>query len=441
MTGKKPAAIWQKTDSTIDTAVMAFMAGDDILLDRELLPYDIQASKTHVQGLQRIGLLDEQETAQLNQALQQCLEDFQIDRFVLDQRFEDGHSAIEWYLINILGELGKKVHTGRSRNDQVLVATRLWMKAQLRELHICCEELAEILLQRAATDDQPMPGYTHIQRAVVSSTGLWCAGFAEAMLDNMQLSADALRILDSNPLGTAAGYGVNLPLDREYTTHSLGFAAMQINPLYVQNSRGKLELQALHALHQTLLDVRRLAWDFSLFSSSEFDFISMPDSYTTGSSIMPNKRNPDFIELLRAAPSVCAGAIQEINAVLSLPSGYQRDLQNTKAPILRAFKHGLGALQLLPGLIREFKWKTEKLQAALQPAMLSTDKAIEQAVAGVPFRQAYQTVAAELSMPEQIDMQQAAKDSLASRVSPGSCGALMLDMLDHRLQAAKLIDR
>ncbi len=433
MHNNKTTALWQKTNSQTDTGIMDFMAGDDIVLDRVLLPYDICASKAHVQSLQRIGILSAQESERLSSTLDQCLADFQDGKFELEQPFEDGHSAIEWYLTDKLGELGKKVHTGRSRNDQVLVATRLWLKEQLKQLHALCFELAGVFLKRAEFDDQPMPGYTHMQRAVVSSTGLWCAGFAEAMLDNVQLVADTLRLIDSNPLGTAAGYGVNLPLDRSHTTATLGFARIQVNPIYTQNSRGKLELHGLNALHQVLLDVRRLAWDFNLFCSNEFDFVILPDVYTTGSSIMPNKRNPDYIELLRAAPAVCQGAICEINALLSLPSGYQRDLQNSKAPLLRSFKHGLAALGLLAELIRNFKWKSTQLMAALEPAMLATDWAIDQAADGVPFREAYQAVAEQLNDITEIKMSDAGHHSLSSRISPGACGALQLDILRSRL--------
>lgn len=429
--------LWQKADSRIDSRIMAFMAGNDLLLDNELLTYDIQASKAHVEGLQRIDVLSTDECQQLCQSLDNCLADFKAGVFVLDSRFEDGHSAIEWYLTEQLGDIGKKVHTGRSRNDQVLVASRLWLKDQLAALQHVCIELAEVLLQRAARDDYPMPGYTHIQRAVVSSTGLWAAAFAEAMLDNSQLVDDARRLIDSNPLGTAAGYGVNLPLDRHHTTQALGFERLQINPMYTQNSRGKLELHALNALHMVMLDIRRLAWDFSLFSGQEFTFITLPEAYTTGSSIMPNKRNPDYIELLRAAPAVVSGAIQELTNLLSLPSGYQRDLQNSKAPVLRAFKHALSGLALLPDLLRQFSWNTSSLNAAIEPAMLATDWAIDQSVAGVPFREAYANTAEKLKDPGQIDLPAAIQASLAERVSPGSSGQLLLTELQQRLSDLK----
>lgn len=426
--------IWKKGGSTIDPAIMAFMVGNDIELDGELLPYDIRASKAHVQALHRINVINPGEADSLCTALDECLEAFRSGRFVLDQRFEDGHSAIEYFLTDKLGDVGKKVHTGRSRNDQVLVATRLWLKDQLEQLHKLCADTAAIFLKRAEQDNLPMPGYTHLQRAVVSSTAHWCAGFAEAMLDNLQLVADSHFLINSNPLGTAAGYGVNLPLDRQFTTDSLGFRHMQVNPMYVQNSRGKLELHAVNTLHQVLLDIRRLAWDFSLFCSSEYNFIRLPDRYTTGSSIMPNKRNPDFIELLRGTPAVSLGAITEINSLLSLPSGYQRDLQLTKAPMMRAFRCGLSAIRFLPDLIEHFEWNEQAMLDAIEPAMLATDKAIKMTSKGIPFREAYQKVGDDLAQLTSDDIRQAAIDSINQRVSPGASGNLMLELLRSRLQ-------
>ncbi len=435
MNDRTQATIWKKNNSIIDPDIMGFMIGNDIELDGELLPYDILASKAHVQALHRADLLNADETERLCAALDECLKAFQNGQFVLSKQFEDGHSAIEYFLIEKLGDTGKKVHSGRSRNDQVLVATRLWLKGQLSQLHQLCVDLASQFLQRAKQDNLPMPGYTHLQRAVVSSTAHWCAGFAESMLDNVQLIADSHALIDSNPLGTAAGYGVNLPLDRQHSTESLGFQRLQLNPMYVQNSRGKLELHALNALHQVLLDTRRLAWDISLFCSSEYQFIHLPDRYTTGSSIMPNKRNPDFIELLRGMPAISLGAITEINNLLSLPSGYQRDLQLTKAPMMRAFRSGLTAIKLLPDLIGHFEWNQQTMLDAIEPSMLATDKAIKMVSQGIPFREAYQTVGNDLSQLTTDNIQQAALDSIDQRTSPGASGNLMLELLHSRLQS------
>ncbi|MCJ8274165.1 MAG: lyase family protein, partial [Psychrosphaera sp.] len=233
------APIWQKNSkATIDQTIMDFMAGEDIILDRQLIGYDIQASKAHVKGLDSIDILTSTEATQLIAQLDALQTAIDEKSFVLDDRFEDCHSAIESYLVENLGELGKKVHTGRSRNDQILVATRLYLKDSLKTAIEYAKTSADACLKQAAeTQDIPMPGYTHMQRAVPSSCGMWFGGFAEAMIDNLMSLNSTLALIDSNPLGTAAGYGVNLPLDRTLTTKELGFARMQINPIYAQNSR------------------------------------------------------------------------------------------------------------------------------------------------------------------------------------------------------------
>ncbi len=411
---------------------MQFLAGDDVVLDRQFLLHDITASKAHVQGLGRIGVLDEAEVADIERELDALADDFRSGAFVLDDRHEDGHSAIEARLVERLGDTGRKVHTGRSRNDQVLVATRLWLKERMDELAGLCTAIAGVCLDRAEGESLPMPGYTHLQRAVVSSTTMWFAGFAEAFLDNAYRARDTRAWLDANPLGTAAGYGVNLPLDRDYTTKALGFARMQVSPVYAQLSRGKFELGALDALGSAMLDLRRLAWDLSLFTTAEFGFVALPDEYTTGSSIMPNKRNPDVIELLRASYAPIAAARVEIEQLLSLPSGYQRDLQLGKGSLVHGFTHGLRALHLLPDLLARFGWHAEAMQAAIEPSMHATDVAIEQAAAGVPFRIAYREAARAGS---DTGSGRTAASSLAARVSPGGAAAPGLEILRQRLHA------
>ena len=423
--------LWQKADSLIDPRIMRFLAGDDVLLDREFFVHDIDASKVHVAGLATIGVLDAAEADALARELDALARDFLDGSFVLDERHEDGHSAIESRLVERLGDAGRKVHTGRSRNDQVLVATRLWLKARLDDLVSLCRESARICLDRAASDGLPLPGYTHLQRAVVSSTSMWFAGFAEAFIDDARRAQDTLAWIDANPMGTAAGYGVNLPLDRAHSTRALGFARMQVNPVYAQLSRGKFEIAALDALGAALLDLRRLAWDLSLFTTAEFGFVSLPAEYTTGSSIMPNKRNPDVVELMRASYASVAAARTEIEQLLSLPSGYQRDLQYSKGAIFHGFQRGLGALALLPDLLRRLEWNEKPMRAAIEPAMYATDLAIERAVAGVPFRQAYREAAE--AMPAMQDRTPEA--SLSARISGGAAGNLRLEELNARWRA------
>jgi argininosuccinate lyase len=424
--------LWDKSGIQVDARTMRFLAGDDVLLDREFFLYDIVASKAHVEGLANIGVLSDDEAAALKRELDALAEDFRSGTFVLDQRFEDGHSAIEARLAERLGDTGRKVHTGRSRNDQVLVATRLWLKEKLSDLQTHCKSSAQVCLDRAGSESLPMPGYTHLQRAVVSSTSMWFAGFAEAFIDDAWRARQTRDWIDANPLGSAAGYGVNLKLDRGHTTHALGFARMQVSATYAQLSRGKFEMAALEAIGGTLLDVRRLAWDLSLFTTAEFDFIRLPPEYTTGSSIMPNKRNPDVIELLRASYASVAAARTEIEQLLSLPSGYQRDLQFSKGGIFHGVHRGLMALELVPDLLARMRWNEAAMRAAIEPAMYATDAAIEQAASGVPFRDAYRAAAEAADAAGQGRTPEA---SLAARVSPGAAADLRLDALQERLDA------
>lgn len=424
--------VWQEgAGEQVDQTIMEFMAGEDVILDRELFLFDIQATVAHVRGLERIGILDAGESETLCRSLGELREEFVAGRFVLDERFEDGHSAIEIFLTGQLGDTGAKVHTGRSRNDQVAVATRLFLKDRLQQLAAMCALIAQACLERAANHaDVPMPGYTHLQRAVPSSVGLWMGAFAEAFTDDLVFAASVLKIVDCSPLGTAAGYGVNLPLDRDGVAGELGFGRLQINPMYTQNSRGKFEIMALQAVAHAMQDVRRLAWDLSLFTTSEFDFIGLPAQYVTGSSIMPNKANPDVVELLRGRAATIEGAVMEIQSLLSLPSGYQRDLQLTKAPLIRGLGAGLQALAIVPPLIAGMQFKQENMEAAISLEMFATDLALAKAAQGVPFRAAY--LAAKQDLEDKVEAD--AASSLAQRVSPGACGDLQLDRIRQRLE-------
>jgi argininosuccinate lyase len=424
--------LWQAGEGApVSESIMQFLAGEDVLLDRELFPFDVQATAAHVRGLARIGILAEAESDRLLRLLEELRADFEAGRFALDARYEDGHSAIEAFLTERAGDSGARVHTGRSRNDQVAVATRLYLKDRLRRLAGLNGRIALACLEKAERSaNVPMPGYTHLQRAVPSSAGLWMAAFAEAFTDDVVIAAQARETLDCSPLGTAAGYGVNLPLDRDGVAAELGFGRLQVNPMYAQNSRGKFELMALQAALHAMHDLRRLAWDLSLFTTREFDFVALPREYTTGSSIMPNKANPDVVELLRGRAATVEAACTEIQAVLSLPSGYQRDLQLTKAPLIRGFAVALQALAIVPELVEGMDFREERMREAISPDMFATDRALEQAARGVPFRTAYHDAKQEPAVAQDTD----AAASLARRVSPGACANLMLDRIRERLE-------
>lgn len=423
--------VWQASGAPeADEAIAAFLAGDDVSQDRVLFSYDVRASRAHVLGLQRIEVLTGEESDLLCRLLDQLDAEFRSGEFVLDERFEDGHSAIEHYLTEQAGPAGEKVHTGRSRNDQVLVASRLFLKDALERLIGLERSIGLACLERAEADaGLPMPGYTHLQRAVPSSVGMWLGGFAEAFADTVEFTTAVADLIDCNPLGTAAGYGVNLPLDRQGVTEDLDFGRLQVSPVAAQMSRGKFEIMALQAASHALHDVGRLAWDLSLFTTAEFSFVELPEKYTTGSSIMPNKRNPDVVELLRARPAVVDAAIHEIRSVISLPSGYHRDLQFTKPPMIRGLTAALQALAIVPGLVRDLSFNPQRMREAISQDMFATDAAVELSGEGMPFRSAYRKI------KEQPDRTagRSPEDSLRQRVSPGGAGDLRLDEIRRRL--------
>jgi argininosuccinate lyase len=422
--------LWQKGALELDFEVQRFCAGDDVIVDRELFSFDIKATQAHVAGLGRIGVLQGDEVRTLDALLSSLLERFMAGTFVVDDRFEDGHTAIEAFLTDHGGDLGKKVHTARSRNDQVLVAARLWLKERLHRLEEQTTAMASVCLQRAETTQAVvMPGYTHLQRAMPTTLAAFFAGHAESFLDSRDALAAASALADRNPLGTGAGFGVSLPLDREGVTAALGLRDVVVSPQAAQNSRGKIELFALQALHLVTLDVRRLAWDLSLFSTTEFGFVTLPSRYTTGSSLMPNKRNPDVVELLRTLPAVVEGAIAETQAVLSLPSSYHRDLQATKAPIVRAFSRAQAGLALVPALVESLRFDESALRAAVSPEMHATDRALELVVSGMPFRDAYRKAAEEIPQ----NHERSVDDSVQRRVSLGGSANLGLERLRARL--------
>ena len=428
--GGSSRPLWQKGAVDLDQAVQRFCAADDIALDRDLFLYDLRATRTHVVGLERIHVLQLDEMTRLCDGLDELALLYREGKFILDARYEDAHTAIESFLTEKLGDAGRKVHTGRSRNDQVLVAQRLFVRSKLTELAAVTGEIARVCLERAEAGKAiPMPGYTHLQRAVPSSVGAWFAAFAESFLDDADAARAALHFIDACPLGTGAGYGLNLPLDRDFVAADLAFSRVLISPIAAQNSRGKYELFALAALEQALLDVRRFAWDLSLMTMAELSFVKLPDSYTTGSSLMPNKRNPDVVELLRTLPAVVEGARAEVAAVLALPSGYHRDLQATKGPIIRAFHRSLLGLSLMPPLATKLVFDEAKMRAAISPEMYATDRALELAVSGVPFRDAYVQAASEI---ENLG-DRSPDESIQARVSLGGMGNLGLDRLRARL--------
>ncbi len=372
------------------------------------------------------------EATAIDGALDELSADFTAGRFVLDDRFEDGHSAIEAFLTERLGDAGKKVHTGRSRNDQVLVALRLYVREALAQIEAGGDRGRRRVPRSRRGGGRRADARLHAPSARRAFVGGSLACWVRRGADRRRRPGEATaRWMDACPLGTAAGYGVNLPLDRQGVSDELGFARLLVNPVYAQNSRGKLELQALGALLQALFDVRRFAWDLSLYTTAEFAFVKLRRSTPPAPRFMPNKKNPDVVELLRASPSVVLGAMAEIESLLSLPSGYHRDLQATKGPVLRALSHGVEAIGLVPELVRQMELDKARMRAAISPDLYATDVTVELAMKGVPFRTAYRQVADSLGALAA----RTPEESLAARVSPGAPGHLMLGVLRERLAA------
>ena len=421
--------IWNQSSKDNDSAIDYFLSSEDIVLDQELFLYDIQASIAHAHELQAINILTKSETKKIIASLKKLAKLFQTKKFKLTSKYEDCHSAIEQYLTKELGSVGKKIHTGRSRNDQVMVAMRLYARAKLDEIQSINLKIVQSLLDKAEKhSSDPMPGYTHLQRAMPSSWGLWFGAFAESFLDNIDLLNNAQSWMNINPLGTAAGYGVNLPIKRDISTKELGFKRKQLNSLYVQNSRGKFELELIGALKQPMLDVRKFSWDMSMFLTQEFNLLTIPSKYLTGSSIMPNKSNPDVIEIMRANYSVIAGHYSELENLISLPSGYHRDLQLTKRSLIHSFHCASKTLELVPNLIKSIKVDVKRSAEFIDQDMMMTDRAYDLVQSGMPFREAY------INVKSNKDSASTSKTSLRKNSSHGSPYNLDLKVLKSRLK-------
>ncbi|MBT8398844.1 MAG: argininosuccinate lyase [Rhodothermia bacterium] len=388
--------IWYKGGRDAEDWVTRFTVGDDYLWDTLLLPYDIEATRAHARGLVAAGVLHTNDFERVDHCLAELLTLVEKGSVAVTVEDEDGHTVIERFLTERLGEAGKKIHTGRSRNDQVLAALRLFLRGELRRSAGVAAEVVELLCTIAERHDTDMmPGYTHMQRAMPTTAGLWAAGFAELLSEDVGTLAEAYRRINRNPLGSAAGYGVPyLHLPREEAASELGFDGSQVNVTAVQLSRGKYEMQVVHACTQVTSTINRLASDLIQFSMAEFGFVSLPDEYCTGSSIMPQKRNPDVLELARAAYH---RLVAEMNLLATLPanlpSGYHRDLQLTKASVMRAVTTTADVLQAIRNVLAGISFDTQRMRESVSPEMFATAEALKLVTEGVPFREAYQQAA------------------------------------------------
>ena len=392
------AKLWDK-GVELDQQIEAFTVGDDYLLDQDLIYYDCIASKAHAGMLEKAELLTSEEAQQIKQELDVIIQLHSAGKFTISRVQEDCHTAIEEHLTAELGDVGKKIHTARSRNDQVLTALRLYYRDQLKEVSQLSKELSQALTRFVKSHGAvAYPGYTHMQKAMPSSFGLWGSAFKDGLQDNQILLEAVQKIVDQSPLGTAAGYGVPLSIDREFTAQELGFPRVQENPIYTQYSRGKFEVMLIHLLAQFTADLNKMANDLILFNMQEFAFVKLPEQFCTGSSIMPQKKNPDVLELLRAKHHVVTACEYQVsNIVSNLISGYNRDLQLTKEPVMKAFKITLESMRIATLLIQNLKVDEPACEKAMSDDLFATEKAYELVKQGVPFRDAYQQVAKTIS--------------------------------------------
>ena len=389
--------LWEK-NIQVTEEIDRFTVGHDRELDLYLAPYDILGSIAHVCMLHSIHLIADDELPLLLTELKALYHEAAAGRFVIEDGVEDVHSQVELMLTRKLGDVGKKIHSGRSRNDQVLVDLRLFTRDRLRRIAACVQRLFDALLAQSERYKAVlMPGYTHLQVAMPSSFGLWFGAYAESLADDMLLLEAAYRMTNRNPLGSAAGYGSSFPLDRDMTTRLLGFDTMDYNVVYAQMGRGKTERNVAFALAGIAGTVAKLAMDACLFNSQNFGFVTLPPECTTGSSIMPHKKNPDVFELIRARMNRLQALPQQVVLMMNnLPCGYFRDLQEIKEVFLPAFDQAEECLDMATYIVERIRVNEQLMDDARYDAMFSVEEVNRLAAAGLPFRDAYRKVGLDI---------------------------------------------
>ncbi len=388
------AKLWQTKSTKLHPLVEKYTVGNDYILDVRLLPFDLEASRAHAQALVKAKVLKPMEFQKLSKALNEILKLYKQGKFPIKQSDEDCHTAIENYLVEKLGDLGKKIHTGRSRNDQVLVATRLYTRKKIKQISAELIKTQKVFLGLAKKYEfLPMPGYTHTRRAMPSSVGHWAAAYLEELINDHKLLETAYWLNDQNPLGAAAGFGVNLPLDRNLTTKLMGFKRLQTNSLYAVNSRGSTESYILSVLTKVMMTLGRLSTEMIWFTTPEFNYFFLPWEFTTGSSIMPQKRNPDIFEIMRSNVNVIVALQTQVKDISkSLISGYNRDTQLTKEPLIKGLGITRRSLEVCALVMSKIKPNREVLMKSLAPEFFAVHEANRLVKEGMPFRDAYQHV-------------------------------------------------
>ena len=422
--------LWQKT-TTSKKEVEQFTVGRDPEFDILLAPYDVLGSMAHAEMLESIDLLTGEENLLLQKGLKEIYEEIKQGKFVIEAGVEDVHSQVELVLTRRYGDVGKKLHSGRSRNDQVLVDLKLFYRDAIREIFEEANSLANQLIQLAETHKEDlMPGYTHTQLAMPSSFGLWFASFAEGLIEDLNLLQVAFELSNKNPLGSAAGYGSSFPLNRTMTTHLLGFADLHHNVINAQNSRGKTERTIAFALAGMAGTLNKLSSDAVLFCNQHFGFISFPDELTTGSSIMPHKKNPDVFELIRAKPNQIQSLPGTIGFLLTnLTTGYHRDMQLLKEEIFPALESMRSCLQMSHFMLKSIQVRKNILEDPFYMHLFSVEVVNELVLKGVPFRDAYKQVGEEIEAKRFVPSQ----DKVAHS-HEGSIGNLCLAEIEAKLK-------
>jgi len=385
--------LWEK-NYKLNEKVETYTVGNDYCLDKKLVKYDCIASIAHVKMLKKIGILSSEECTNMINVLNDIILLHSTGKFYIQKEDEDCHTAIEKYLVRKLGDVGKKVHTARSRNDQVVTALRLYYKEELTTIIKLIDVFIETLgYFKAKYGYIEWPGFTHMRKAMPSSVRLWAYAFIESMMDNKHVLSSVYSLIDQSPLGTGAGYELPINIDRKYTAELLHFNKVQQNPIYVQNSRGKFEASILHALSQVMYDLNKMASDLLLFSMSEFDFVTLADDICTGSSIMPQKKNPDVLELVRAQyHQLLSYEFQVKGMTANLISGYNRDLQLTKQASMMSIDLTKDTIAIMNIIIEKLQVNKHQCKKAMTEELYATKKLYDLVGKGIPFRDAYKEI-------------------------------------------------
>ncbi|SHF45384.1 argininosuccinate lyase [Chryseobacterium vrystaatense] len=426
--------IWQKDDLATNILVNKFTVGKDLDFDERLSKYDVKGSMAHCQMLAETGIISGEESKQMLSVLADILKDIENGSFEIDKEAEDIHSQIEAILIEKLGDTGKKIHTARSRNDQVLLDIKLYLLDEIREITALTDEFFQILITLADQHKNILlPGYTHLQIAMPSSFGLWFGAYAEALLDDVELLFSVKNMINKNPLGSAAGYGSSFPIDRESTTYHLGFQSMNYNSVYAQMTRGKSEKMLSMAMATLAGTLGKFAYDVCLYLSQNFDFISFPKEFTTGSSIMPHKKNPDIFELVRARCNRIQSLPNELILLTNnLPSGYHRDVQLTKEILFPAIDSLKECLEILSYTLPNIQVKDGILEDEKYKYLFSVEKINQEVKQGSSFRDAYVKVGQAIENNE-FEFEVGNLD----HTHQGSIGNLCLDKIEYQFNKLK----